>query len=124
MTLHATARGFRSAPTNHKRYRQRDTRLAELNLYDPIEFDPVHAERRMRERKITRNMVLESLKSWHTRTPAARRPGVPIIGDLYIGRVGGRDLKVWIEPDSDPVYVRSVAWKDEDDRVSTARNLQ
>ncbi len=91
--------------------------MAELNLYDPIEFDPVHAERRMGERNINRSMVLEARRSWHTRMPATPRRGVAIIGDLYIGRVAGRDLKVWIEPDSDPVYVRSVAWKDEDARV-------
>jgi hypothetical protein len=61
--------------------------------------------------------VLEALKNWHTKLPAQRLPGIAIQGDLYIGRVGNRDLKVWVEPMSNPVYVRSVAWKDEDDRV-------
>lgn len=41
--------------------------------------------------------------------PTARRghPPLPLISKLYEGRAGDRTLRVWVEPNSNPVYVLS-----------------
>lgn len=72
---------------------------------------------RMRQRSITRSQVIAALRNYHTSYPARALANVPVQGVLYIGNVDGRDLLVWVEPESNPVYVRSTAWRNDDDRI-------
>jgi hypothetical protein len=84
----------------------------ELDLTEPLEFDP-HALRRMAQRGVSHRDILTALRTYHTSYPAQRLPGVAIRGEVYVGRIGERDLIVWVEPDSKPVYIRSDARRGE-----------
>jgi hypothetical protein len=68
----------------------------------------------MRERKISSEQVLQALRDW-TRTWEAPPSGRPIISQIYVGKVNGRDLRVYVEPASNPVYVTTVAWEGEEE---------
>lgn len=85
-----------------------------LNLDEPLRFRP-HARSRMQQRNVTDAQVVEALRHYHTSYLVERSAGEPGRAMVYIGSVDGRDLKLWITPDSDPVEVRSVAWQGEGD---------
>lgn len=51
------------------------------------------------------------LEAYHTRLPAIQR-GSPSY--MLIGKVNGKDLKVWVAEGTDPPLVKSVAWRDEE----------
>jgi hypothetical protein len=70
-----------------------------------------HARRRMAQRGIGRAHIRRAIENCHTRYET------PNNSICYIGPgEEGRDLKVWVLPDSDPatsVTVKSVAWRGE-----------
>lgn len=67
----------------------------------------------MEQRNVTDAQVVAVLRRYHTSYLAERSPGEPGRAMVYVGSVDGRDLKVWVTPDSDPIEVRSVAWQGE-----------
>ena len=83
-----------------------------MNPDDGVLYDP-HAELQMRRRKVSRSQVLEVLRNYHTSHPAEPLRHSPLRSMIYMGTVQGRELKVYIRDGSSPVYVTTVAWKDE-----------
>lgn len=67
----------------------------------------------MGERGATREQIWEALKQPHTSYEAHPRPGVPLLAWVFVGAVQGHDLKIWVEPNTSPVRIRSVGWRDE-----------
>jgi hypothetical protein len=65
----------------------------------------------MELRGITVEAVDWVLANYHTQFPAAPQQGVrPAI--VYQGTYAGRELQVYVQRDSSPPYVKTVAWKD------------
>lgn len=64
----------------------------------------------MRRRVVTREQVEKVLRSYHASYPAVPLPGRSERSIIYVGRVDGRDLKVYVLAGSDPPYVKTVAW--------------
>ena len=70
-----------------------------------------HARRRMRERGVPEDAVDAVLQHYHTSRPAGPRQGAkPVV--IYIGEWGDRNLRVYVERDSDPPRVTTVAWEE------------
>ena len=70
-----------------------------------------HARQRMRRRGIPEAAVSAVLEYYHTSFPAGPRRGAePAV--VYIGTWEGRDLRVYVERDSDPPRVKTVAWEE------------
>ena len=64
----------------------------------------------MQERGIPVRAVDAVLERYHTSRPAGPRPGAkPAV--IYIGEWDGRDLRVYVERDSDPPLVTTAAWE-------------
>ena len=72
-----------------------------------------HAQDQMRARGITEQQVIRALRTFHTSHPAERRPGVPGRARIYVATIDGRNLRVYVQSDSQPPLVRTVAWMDE-----------
>ena len=68
----------------------------------------------MAQRGITPTQVMQVLREYHTSYLALPRPGQSFRSIVYIGTVGGRDLKVWVRENSVPPFVTSVAWRGEE----------
>lgn len=73
-----------------------------------------HARRQMQERRITEAQVESVLAAYHTSYPAEPLPRRPERSIVYVGAVGGRDLKVYVLEESDPPYIKTVVWKGEE----------
>ena len=69
-----------------------------------------HAERRMRERRISKGAVEIVLKTYQISRPATRRAGEPSTV-IYEGEYQGRMLKVYVERDTNPPKVRTAVWE-------------
>ena len=66
---------------------------------------------RMEQRGVPVEAVDFVLQNYHTARPAGPRRGSrPAI--VYIGTWNGRNLRVYVERDSDPPFVKTVAWED------------
>ena len=72
-------------------------------------FTP-HARTRMQERNIPRRAVDYVLEHFDTRLPAGPpRGSKPAV--IYKGEWGGRRLRVYVQRDSNPPLVLTVAWE-------------
>ncbi len=80
---------------------------------EPVITFHAHARVGMRTRRITEDQVRRALATYHTRVPAEPLPYLTVQAIVYVATIGGRDLKVYVEAGSDPLYVRRVAWKRE-----------
>jgi hypothetical protein len=80
-----------------------------MTAYDP------HALSQMRRRHISREQIEYLLKNYTTTFPARARPGRPFRAIVYLAEVDGRPLKVYIREHSNPPYVLTAAWQDEED---------
>ena len=66
---------------------------------------------RMDRRGISEEALDFVLENYHTARPAGPRGGSkPAI--IYIGTWQGRNLRVYVERDSNPPFVKTVAWED------------
>jgi hypothetical protein len=64
----------------------------------------------MEERGIPEEAVDWVLQNYHSSRPAGpRRGSKPAV--IYIGEWQGRDLRVYVERDSSPPFVKTVAWE-------------
>ncbi|HLZ69428.1 MAG TPA: DUF4258 domain-containing protein [Dehalococcoidia bacterium] len=72
-----------------------------------------HARRRMRSRRVNEADVEEVLASFHTSYPAEPLPNDPFGATVFVGTIAGRELKVYVQNESNPPLVRTVAWRDE-----------
>ena len=69
-----------------------------------------YARWRMLRRKIPEEAVEWVLERYHNRRPAPRREGaLPAV--IYVGEYGGRNLKVYVERDSNPMLVTTAVWE-------------
>jgi hypothetical protein len=64
----------------------------------------------MRQRGIPKEAVEAVLQNYHTSRPAPRRSDEPA-SVIYIGYYQGRDLKVYVERDTDPPKIRTAVWE-------------
>lgn len=64
----------------------------------------------MQRRNVSIDAIESVLKNYHTSRPAPRREGA-LSAVIYIGEYEGRSLKVYVERDSDPPKVTTVAWE-------------
>jgi len=71
-----------------------------------------HAKGRMVERRVSEEAVEYVLKNYGMKIPAAPIPGAPR-SEIRLGNFRGRPLAVYVEEDSNPPYVKTVAWRDE-----------
>lgn len=71
-----------------------------------------HAREQMDDRSVSQSQVEEALTDFHTPYPAEPLPHDPIGATVYVADVDGRTLKVYVENDSEPPLVRTVAWRD------------
>lgn len=70
-----------------------------------------HARQRMGQRGIPEAAVDAVLQHYHTSRPAGPRQGAkPAV--IYIGEWEDRDLRVYVERDSNPPKVTTVAWEE------------
>lgn len=71
-----------------------------------------HAREQMAARNVPEAGVLHVLVHYHTHRPAQprvnNRPS-----DIYIGDFEGKRLKIYVERDSDPLLIKTVAWADD-----------
>lgn len=65
----------------------------------------------MQERDIPEEAVDHVLSAYHTSRPAGPRSGSKE-AVVYVGDWQGRTLRVYVERDSDPMLVKTVAWED------------
>ena len=66
---------------------------------------------RMVERGVTEEAIDWVLENYHTSRPAGSRPGSkPSV--IYVGDWEGRNLRIYVERDSDPPKIKTVAWED------------
>ncbi|MHB8492604.1 MAG: DUF4258 domain-containing protein [Solirubrobacteraceae bacterium] len=77
-----------------------------------IQYDS-HAELQMRRRGVSRWQVEWVLRNYHTSHPTEPLRHTAYRSMIYIGTIAGRELKVYAREGSDPVYVTTVAWRDE-----------
>jgi hypothetical protein len=73
-----------------------------------------HARLQMKIRRITEEQIEVVPRTYHTSYPAEPFPDTAERSMIYVGSVGGRDLKVYILQGSDPPYVKTVVWKGEE----------
>lgn len=71
-----------------------------------------HARQQMRRRGVSNVQVAWALLNYHTSYPAERLPYVSYRCTVLVALVDGRLLKVYVEDQTDPPLVRTVAWKD------------
>ena len=84
-----------------------------MNPAGDIRFDP-HALLRMRQRGITERQVRRVLRDPIAVYPARPLPHRAARAVVYVGRIDGRDLRVYVLEGSEPPLVLTVAWRDED----------
>jgi hypothetical protein len=72
-----------------------------------------HAPARMRRRRVTREQIERALRTYHLSYPAESLPHAPYRCTIYQATVDGRQLKVYVQDDTHPPVVRTVAWKEE-----------
>ncbi len=64
----------------------------------------------MQERGVPEDAVDWVLEHYHTSRPAGARQGSkPAV--IYIGTWNGRDLRVYVERDSNPPKIKTVVWE-------------
>lgn len=86
-----------------------------VNLERGIDWSDPHLRRRMQQRSISHAQIMQALRA-HTLTyPAGPLRGQPSDSIIYVAGVDGRELKVYVERDSSPPYVRTAVWKDEEE---------
>ena len=68
-----------------------------------------HARKQMRRRKVPDEAVDWVLEHYHTRRPAPRREGA-LPTEIYVGAYSERNLKVYVERDTNPMLVTTVVW--------------
>ncbi len=66
----------------------------------------------MRIRKVTREQIMRGLQTHHTSYPAEVLPHVPYRCTVFQATVDGRQLKIYVQADTHPPVVRTVAWKE------------
>ena len=71
-----------------------------------------HTPARMRSRNVTMEQIERALREYHTSYPAEPLPNLPYRCTIYQAAVDGRQLKVYVQDDTHPPVVRTVAWKD------------
>lgn len=71
-----------------------------------------HAREQMEDRLVDEGQVERALSDYHTSYPAEPLPNDPIGATVFVGDIDGRSLKVYVENNSDPPLVRTVAWRD------------
>jgi hypothetical protein len=69
-----------------------------------------YARARMAERNVSQEAVEWVLEHYSIRRPASKK-GSP--AEILEGDYQGRVLKLWVKRDSDPPFIKTVAWKDE-----------
>ncbi len=67
----------------------------------------------MQSRRIAQTDVEYVLVNFHTSYPAEPLPNDPIGATVFVGTIAGRELKVYVQNESNPPMVRTVAWRDE-----------
>ena len=72
-----------------------------------------HTRRRMRSRRVSEADVEAVLQNFHTSYPAEPLPNDPFGATVFIGYIGRRELKVYVENGSNPPRIRTVAWRDQ-----------
>ena len=86
-----------------------------IEFVDP-ETTPIvltdHAVLRMRQRQVNLNQIYEVLRLYHTSRPAPRLDSTAQPVDIYIGDVESRTLKIYVERDSKPIKIKTVAVED------------
>lgn len=76
-------------------------------------FEP-HARTQMQTRGISAEQVRQALASFHTSYPAEPLAHTAVRSVVYIGTVGGRDLKVYVLVGSEPPHVTTAVWRGEE----------
>ncbi|MGD9892467.1 MAG: DUF4258 domain-containing protein [Dehalococcoidia bacterium] len=71
-----------------------------------------HARDQMEDRLVNEVQVEQALIEYHTSYPAELLPNDPIGATVYVADIDGRTLKVYVENNSEPPLVRTVAWRD------------
>jgi hypothetical protein len=72
----------------------------------------VHARDQMDDRLVDQAQVERALSDYHTSCPAEPPPNDPIGATVYDADIDGRTLKVYVENNSEPPLVPTVAWRD------------
>jgi hypothetical protein len=70
----------------------------------------------MRQRGITEAMVEQALRGYFASWPARPLPRTTDRSIVYAGRIGNRDLGVYILVGSDPPVVTTVVWMDQEEQ--------
>jgi hypothetical protein len=78
----------------------------------PAFVESSHARLRQAERGVPREAKAHVLANYDTARPAPYRQGATRT-IIYIGDWQGRRLKVYVEEDSSPLKVKTVAWEGE-----------
>jgi hypothetical protein len=76
----------------------------------PAFVESSHARLRQVERSVPREAKARVLANYDTSRPAPYRPGATRT-IIYIGDWQGRRLKVYVEEDSSPLRIKTVAWE-------------
>lgn len=63
----------------------------------------------MRERAIPEAGISEVIDNYHTRRPAQPRDAASP-ADIPIGDYDGRDLKIYVEVETNPMMVKTAVW--------------
>lgn len=71
-----------------------------------------HTPLRMRTRGVTREQIERALVEYHTSYPAEPLPRASYRCTIYQATIDGRQLKVYVQDDTHPPVVRTVAWKE------------
>jgi hypothetical protein len=82
-----------------------------LDITKGIQYT-IHARDRMEERLVDSVQVERALTEYHRSYPAEPLPNDPIGATVYVADIDGRTLKVYVENNSEPPLVRTVAWRD------------
>jgi len=78
-----------------------------------VEQKPIirpYARARMAERNVSEEAVQWVLEHYSIRRPASKK-GSP--AEIFEGDYQGRTLKLWVKRDSNPPFIKTLAWKDE-----------
>jgi hypothetical protein len=70
-----------------------------------------HAREQMSLRAVNEQQIRSVLLNYDIRRPAEPRRGAKP-AEIYVGKVGGRTLRVYVEIGSSPPLVKTVAWED------------
>ncbi|MBI5283722.1 MAG: DUF4258 domain-containing protein [Chloroflexi bacterium] len=67
--------------------------------------------RRMAERGITEEQIEYVLRNYDTRRPSPPYRNGEKPSEIFIGDCDGRRLKVYVERDSDPPFIKTAVWE-------------